>query len=155
MISTTFLVTLALCLSPFSSGGKRNVLPIRSARSKVGIGLDPDGFSSSLDLMKTVGVFFFGEEPSEYPSGDPGVILSSEGSEDGETSPPWVVGSRRCLGSNSTSIDHCLGFIQELVGHGITTMLPKSNPVASPLFTIRREMFIICCIEYNLIESEK
>ena len=33
--------------------------------SKVGIGLDPDGFSLSLDLMKTVWVFGFGEEPSE------------------------------------------------------------------------------------------
>ena len=29
---------------------------MRSYRSKVGIGLDPDGFSSSLDLMKTAGV---------------------------------------------------------------------------------------------------
>ena len=29
----------------------------RSVGSKVGIGLDPDGFSSSLDLMKTAGVF--------------------------------------------------------------------------------------------------
>ena len=38
MISTTFLVTLDLCLSPFSSGGKRDFLPIRSAGSKVGIG---------------------------------------------------------------------------------------------------------------------
>ena len=60
----------------------RNVLPIKSVGSKVGIGLDPDGFSSSLDLMKTVGVFCFGEEPSEGPSHDPEVILSSEGSED-------------------------------------------------------------------------
>ena len=29
MISTAFLVTLALCLSPFSSGGKRKILPMR------------------------------------------------------------------------------------------------------------------------------
>ena len=58
---------------------------MRSAGSKVGIGLDPDGFSSSLDLMKTVGVFCFGEEPSEGTSGDPEQILSSEGSEDAET----------------------------------------------------------------------
>ena len=50
--------------------------------------MDPDGFSSSLDLMKTVGAFCFGEEPSESPSGDPEEILSSEGSEDVETSPP-------------------------------------------------------------------
>ena len=50
--------------------------------------MDPDGFSSSLDLMKTVGVFCFGEEPSDGPSGDPEEILSSEGSEDVETSPP-------------------------------------------------------------------
>ena len=60
---------------------------MRSSASKVCIGLDPDGFSSSLDLMKTVGVFCFGEEPSEIPSGDPEEILSSEGSEDAETSP--------------------------------------------------------------------
>ena len=38
--------------------------------------------------MKTVEVFCFGEEPSEGPSGDPEVILSSERSEDVETSPP-------------------------------------------------------------------
>ena len=84
IISTTCLVTLALCLTPFSSGGRRNVLPIRSLGSKVGIGLDKDGFSSCLDLMKTVGAFYFGEEPSGYPSGDPEEILSSEGSEDAE-----------------------------------------------------------------------
>ena len=46
------------------------MLPIRSLGSNVGIGLDPDGFSSSLDLMKTVGAFCFGEEPSGAPSGD-------------------------------------------------------------------------------------
>ena len=80
--------SLHLWTSPFSSGGKRNVLPIRSAVSKVGIGLDLDGFSSSLDLMKSVGVFCFGEEPSEGTSGDPEEILSSEGSENVETSPP-------------------------------------------------------------------
>ena len=56
--------------------------------SKVGIGLDPDGFPSSLDLMKTVGVFCFNEEPSGDPTGDPEEILSSEGSEDAETYPP-------------------------------------------------------------------
>ena len=44
--------------------------------------MDPDGFSSSLDLIKTVGVFCFSEETSEGPSNDPEVILSSEGSED-------------------------------------------------------------------------
>ena len=88
MISTTFLVTLSLH-SPFSSGGISNVVPIRSAWSKVGVGLDPDGLSSSLDLMKTVGVFGFGEEPTEGPSGDPEEILSSEGSENVETSPPY------------------------------------------------------------------
>ena len=60
----------------------------RSSESTVGIGLDPDGFSSSLDLMKTVGVFCFSEEPSEVTSGDPDKILSSEGSEDVELSPP-------------------------------------------------------------------
>ena len=150
--------SLHLWTSPFSSGGKRNVLPIRSAVSKVGIGLDLDGFSSSLDLMKSVGVFCFGEESSEGPSGDPEEILSSEGSEDVETS-MWckpMVGSRRFLGSNSTSTDKFLGFmVQELVGHGITTMLPKANPVASPLFTFRRKLLFICCIEHRVIESEK
>ena len=50
--------------------------------------MDPDGFSSSLALMKTVGAFCFGEEPYESPSGDPEEILSSEGLEDAETSPP-------------------------------------------------------------------
>ena len=38
--------------------------------------------------MKTVGVFCFREEPSEGSSGDQDLILSSEGSEDAETSPP-------------------------------------------------------------------
>ena len=61
---------------------------MRSLGSNVGIGLDPDGFSSSLDLMKTVGAFCSGEKPSGDPSSDPEEILSSEGSEDGETSPP-------------------------------------------------------------------
>ena len=50
--------------------------------------MDPDGFSSSLDLMKTVMVFCFGEETSESPSGHPEEMLSSEWSEDAETSPP-------------------------------------------------------------------
>ena len=49
--------------------------------------MDPDGFSSSLDLMKTVGAFWFCEEPYEAPSGDPEEILSSEGSDDADTSP--------------------------------------------------------------------
>ena len=48
--------------------------------------MDPDGFSSSLDLMKTVWVFWFGEEPSDHPRGDPEEILSTEGSDDVETS---------------------------------------------------------------------
>ena len=39
------------------------------------------------DLVKTLGVFWFGEEPSEGHSGDPEEILSSEGSEDAEASP--------------------------------------------------------------------
>ena len=59
---------------------------MRSSGSKVGIGLDSDGFSSSLNLMKTVGVFCFVTEPSEGSSGDPDEILSSEGPEDVETS---------------------------------------------------------------------
>ena len=49
--------------------------------------MDPDGFSSSLDLMKTVEAFCSGDEPSGAPSVDPEEILSSEGSEDAETSP--------------------------------------------------------------------
>ena len=44
----------------------------------------------------TVGAFRFGEEPYGDPSGDPEENLSSEGSEDAETSPPcgaslWLV----------------------------------------------------------------
>ena len=54
--------------------------------------MDTDGFSSSLDLMKTVGAFCFGEEPSGDPSGDPEEILSLEGSEYAETSPPCGAG---------------------------------------------------------------
>ena len=50
--------------------------------------MDPNGLSSSLDLMKTVGAFYSVEEPSLDPNGYPGEILSSEGSEDAETSPP-------------------------------------------------------------------
>ena len=50
--------------------------------------MDPDGFSSSLDLMKTAGAFYFVEGPSRDPGGVPEEILSSEGSEDAETSPP-------------------------------------------------------------------
>ena len=50
--------------------------------------MDPDGFSSSLDVMKTVGAFCFGEEPSVYPSGDPEEIFIFRKSEDAETSPP-------------------------------------------------------------------
>ena len=38
--------------------------------------------------METVGAFGFREEPSGDPSGDPEEIVSSEGSEDAETSPP-------------------------------------------------------------------
>ena len=54
--STTFLVTLALNLSPFSCGGRRNVLPIKLSGLNSGMGLIMDGPASScLDLMKTVG----------------------------------------------------------------------------------------------------
>ena len=99
MISTTCLVTLALCLSPFSSGGSKKV---QSLGSNVGIGLDPDGFFSSLSLMKTVGVFCSGEEPYDAPSGDPEEILSSEWLEDAETSPP-------CGASLWLEVEDCLG----------------------------------------------
>ena len=61
---------------------------MRLLGSNIGIGLDPDGFSSSLDLMKTVGAFCSGEEPSGDPSGDSEEILPSEGSDNSETSPP-------------------------------------------------------------------
>ena len=50
--------------------------------------MDPDGLSSSLDLMKTVGVFCFVEEPSDGPHHDPEYIFASERSEDVEASPP-------------------------------------------------------------------
>ena len=87
MISTTILVTFALCLTPFDLGGKRNVIPMRSLGSKIGIGLDPDGLSSALDLMKTVRVFF-SEEPSEDIPGYPSVVWASEEPVDEETSSP-------------------------------------------------------------------
>ena len=64
--------------------------------------MDPDGFSSSLGLMKTVGAFCSGEEPSGDPSGDLEEILSSEGSEDAETSPP-------CGASLWLGVDYFLG----------------------------------------------
>ena len=41
--------------------------------------MDPDGFSSSLDLMKPVIAFWIGGEPSGDPSGDAEETLSSEG----------------------------------------------------------------------------
>ena len=41
--------------------------------------------------MNNVGAICFDEEPSGYPSGDPEEILSSEGSEDAETSTPCGV----------------------------------------------------------------
>ena len=116
MISTTFLVTLALCLSPFSSGGKRNVLPIRSVGPKVGIGLNPDGLSSSLDMMETVGGFCFGEDPSDGPSGDPEEILSSEGPEDVESSP--ACGASLWLG------------VEDFLG--LTDRIPSTNLGAEP-----------------------
>ena len=43
-----------------------------------------------------IGAFCFGEEPSGSPSGDPEEILSSEGSEDIETSP--ICGASLWLG---------------------------------------------------------
>ena len=52
---------------------------MRSLGSNIGIGLDPNGFSSSLDLMKTVEVLCSGDEPSEDPSGDPEKIYLQKG----------------------------------------------------------------------------
>ena len=110
--------------------------------------------------MKTVGAFCFGEEPSGDPSGDPEEILSSEGSEDAETSPPcgaslWL-GVEDFLGLTALQKYNFLGImIKDFMGHCISTMLPKSYPVASPLFTFRRKMLVICCIKHRLIESEK
>ena len=68
--STTFLVTLALSLSPFSCGGRRNVLPIKLLGTNSGMFLIMDGPASScLDLMKIVGTLgvLVGLEPSEAP----------------------------------------------------------------------------------------
>ena len=53
----------------------------------MGIGLHLDGFSSSLDLMRTIGTLWFGEEPSGVPSEDPDGFYF-QGSDDAETSPP-------------------------------------------------------------------
>ena len=38
--------------------------------------------------MKTVGAFCYHEDPTGSPSGSPEEIVSSEGKEDAETSPP-------------------------------------------------------------------
>ena len=64
--------------------------------------------------MKTVGAFCSGEEPSGAPSDDSEEILSSEGSEDAETSPPcgaslWL-GVEDFLGLTAL-IDNFLGVI--------------------------------------------
>ena len=48
---------------------------MRSSASKVGMDFDPDGLSSSDDLMKAVGFFSFVEKLSEGPTGDPGVCF--------------------------------------------------------------------------------
>ena len=158
-ISATFLATLTLCLSPFSSGGKRNVFPMRPAGSKVGIGLDPDGFSLSLDLMKTVVSWVLVENLPRLPLVIQRNFIFRRVRRFRNLPSMWckpMVGSRRFLRSNCTSIDNFLGFmVQELVGHGITRMLPKASPVSSPLFTFRREMLVMCCIEHRLIENEK
>ena len=69
--------------------------------------MDPDGFSSSLDLMKTVRAFCFVEEPSGAPSGDPEENVSSEGSEDAETSPP-------CGASLRLGVEDFLGLTEHL-----------------------------------------
>ena len=111
IISTTCLVTLSLCLSPFYSGGSKKVLPIRSLGSKVGIGLDPDGFSSPLAPMKTIGAFWTGEEPSGDPSGDPEEFYLQKVQKMPSMWCKPMVGSRRFLGSNSTSIDNFLGIM--------------------------------------------
>ena len=50
---------------------------MRSSGSIVGMGLDPDGVSSSLNLMNTVGVFAFSEEPSEGTTSDPDMVWST------------------------------------------------------------------------------
>ena len=68
--STTFLVTLALSLYPFSCGGRWNVLQIKLSESNYSMGFIMDGPASScLDLMKTVGTLgvLVGLEPSEDP----------------------------------------------------------------------------------------
>ena len=65
---TTCYVTLALSLSPFSCGGRRNVLPIILSGSNSGMSLIMDGPASScLDLMNAVGIYgvLVGLEPSE------------------------------------------------------------------------------------------
>ena len=124
-----------------------------------GIGLDPDGFSSSLDLMKTVGAFCFLGEPSGDPIGDPEELYLQKGQRRCTNLPSmWckpMVGSGRLLVSNSTSIDNFLGImIYNFIGHYISTIFSKSSPLASPLFTFRWEILVICGIKHRLIESE-
>ena len=61
---------------------------MRYSGSIVGIDLDPDGFSSSLDLMKTVWVFCFREYPCEGPTGDPDEIYLQKGQKMWKRPPP-------------------------------------------------------------------
>ena len=76
--STIFFVTLALSLSPFPSGGHKNVWPINGSYS--GIGLTTDGSSSYPDLMKAVGTLgdflngVLSEDPDDEPDSTPFVV---------------------------------------------------------------------------------
>ena len=131
---------ICLLLSPFCSGDRRNVLPIKSLGSKVGIGLDPDGFSSSLDLMMTVGAFGFSGGLLGIQVVIPSKVYLQKGQK--MQKPPlhvvqaygWVC---------KTSWVYC-----------ISTMFPKSYPVASLLFTFRWKILGICGIKHRLIERE-
>ena len=101
----------------------------------------------------------FAEEPSEGPSGDPEVILSSEGPEDVETCPP-------CGASLWLGVEDFLGLTTLLLiisgFHGLGACgawhhhnAPQSQPSSRPSLHSQMESLVICCIEHMLIKSEE
>ena len=87
---------------------------MRPSGSKVGIGLDPDGFSSSLDLMKTTGSSVSVSNLLRFP-----VVIQMKLSfrrvkKCRNLLTMWfkpMVGSRRFLRPNSTSVDDFLSYM--------------------------------------------
>ena len=103
--------------------------------------------------MKTTGAFCFGDEPSGYPSGDPEEILSSEGSEDAETSPP-------CSASLWLGVEDFLGLtalLYDLRLYGSLRLhnVPLIQPSCQPSLHFQMGILVICGMKHRLIESEK